>query len=236
MQRFLYGAGVVCLYYAVVATVMFSLRKRIQIPDELFRKMLHFVLQFSYLLFFFAFDTWWQSALFGFIIVLIAYPIFTLLGRTSSFSSFVNERKAGEFKTSLVLAFTMLAICNAICWGWLNDRYFGLACMYAWGIGDGFAALIGKRYGKHKIRFKYADHRKSIEGSLGMFITSTLSVAIVLLVHGHASFWAMLIVPTAGAAVSTFVEMCTPNGMDTVTCPLAAMSVMIPLMFLLGGF
>ena len=158
------------------------------------------------------------------------------LDRTSSFSSFVNERKAGEFKSSLVLAFTMLAICNAICWGWLNDRYFGLACIYAWGIGDGFAALIGKRYGKHKIRFKYADHHKSIEGSLGMFITSALSVAIVLLVHGHAGFWAMLIIPIAGAAVSTFVEMCTPNGMDTVTCPLAAISVMIPLMFLLGGF
>lgn len=236
MQEFLNGAGIICLYYIAAMVLMFTVRKLIQIPDELFRKMLHFVLQFSYILFAFAFDIWWQSVLFGFVIVIVAYPILALLGSLPSFSSFVNERKAGEFKTSLVLAFAMLAICNSICWGWLHDRYFGLACMYAWGIGDGFAALIGKRYGKHQIKFKYADHHKTIEGSLGMLITSMIAVLTVLLVHGHATFETCLIVSFFGSLASTIMEMCTPNGMDTITCPAIAMVVMIPLMVLLNGF
>lgn len=236
MQTFLQGAGIVCLYFVLAASAAFVSRKLIRIPDELFRKILHFILQISYVFFAFSFDAWWKASLFGIVIVLIAYPIFTVLGRTASFSAFVNERKAGEFKSSLVLAFAMLALCNAVCWGWLQDRFFGVACMYAWGIGDGFAALVGKKYGKHKLRFCLADHRKSIEGSAAMFITSAVSVAAVIALHGHAGVAACILVPIAGAGISTFVEMITPNGFDTITCPLAAMLVMIPLMFLLGGF
>ncbi len=236
MQEFFRGAGIVCLYYVIAASSAFALRRWRTVPDELFRKILHFILQISYIPLAFAFDRWWQAALFGFLIVGIAFPAFTLLGRTKSFSAFVNERKAGEFRVSLVLAFTMLALCNAVCWGLLGDRCFGLACMYAWGVGDGFAALVGKQYGKHKLRFQYADHRKSVEGSAAMFCTSALAVAAVLVLHGHASPLACLVVPVAGAGVSTFVEMVTPNGYDTVTCPAAAMAVMVPLMMLLGGF
>ena len=39
----------------------------------------------------------------------------------------------------------------------------------------------------------------------------------------------------AAAAVATFVEMCTKNGDDTITCPVAAMAVVLPLTYLLGG-
>ena len=235
MAEFLRGAGIVCVYYALVASAAFALRRLIRFPDELFRKSLHFILQFSYIFIAFAFETWWMSVLFGFLIVAIAFPIFTLLGRLPGFTSFVNERKAGEFRISLILAFVMLGLCNSICWGWLGDKYLGLACMYAWGIGDGFAALVGKKYGRHKLTWRFADRKKSVEGSLAMFVTSALSVAAVLLIHGHAGPPACLLVPIASAGVATFVEAITPNGMDTVTCPAAAMAVTLPLMYVLGG-
>lgn len=236
MRDFWRGIGITCLYFLIAAPPLFVLRKMIRIPDELFRKLLHFLLQFAYIFFAFAFTAWWQAVAFGCLIVLVAYPAFVLLGRLESFSAFVNERRAGEFKNSLLLAVGMLSVCYAVCWGWLGDRYFALACLYAWGIGDGFAALVGKRFGKRHIKLKFADHRKTVEGSLAMFLTSAVSVAAVLMAHGHAGVWACILVPVAGAGVTTFVEMITPNGMDTVTCPTAAMTVMIPLMFLLGGF
>lgn len=236
MQAFLHGAGIVCLYFAIAATTMFVLRRLVRIPDELFRKLLHYVLQVSYPLFAYAFEAWWMSALLGLLIVAIAYPLFQWAGHLPGFSRFVNERKSGEFKSSLVLAFVMLAICNAVCWGWLGDKYFGVACMYAWGIGDGAAALVGKRYGRHKLKLPFVDPRKSVEGSLAMFLSSAAAVLLVLLLHGHASLAACVVVPLAGAGVAALVEMMTPNGLDTVTCPAAAMLVMIPLMSVLGGF
>ena len=108
--------------------------------------------------------------------------------------------------------------------------------MYAWGVGDAFAALVGKQFGKHKIKWKRADPKKSVEGSLAMFLSSAVSVQIVLLAHNHLSTPAYIVIPLAGAAATTIVEMITPDGKDTITCPTAAMVVMIPLMALLGGF
>lgn len=152
------------------------------------------------------------------------------------FTSFVNERKHGEFKSSLLLAFSMLAVCNSVCWGFFGDKYFGIACMYAWGVGDAFAALVGKRFGRHKITWKYADGKKSIEGSLAMFVTSAMAVACVLLAHDHLTLPAYIVIPIAGSAASTLVEMVTKDGRDTIYCPMAAMLVMVPLMALFGGF
>ena len=95
--------------------------------------------------------------------------------------------------------------------------------------------LIGKRFGKHKIRLKYADNRKSVEGSLAMFLSSALSVAIVLLARGGLHPLGYLVIPTAAATVTTLVEMHTRGGMDTVTCPTAAMLAILPLISLFGG-
>lgn len=236
MQDFLHGAGAVCLYFIVAASVAFAARWLIRIPDEVFRKTLHFILLFSYIPFVFSFDTWWYSVLLIFALEIIIYPILALAERLPMFSSFVTERKHGEFKQSFLLAFTMLAACNTVCWGILGDNYLGLACMYAWGVGDAFAALIGKRFGKHKITWKYADNRKSVEGSAAMFVTSAIAAACVLLAHNHLTPLAYIVIPTAGAAASTLVELVTKDGRDTIYCPTAAMLVMIPLMALFGGF
>jgi len=236
MQEFLHGAGVVCIYFAAAASAALLTRKLIKIPDEIFRKTLHFILLFSYIPFAFAFETWWRSVLLTVLLELLIYPALALAERLPMFSSFVTERKHGEFKQSMLLAFTMLAVCNTVCWGLLGDQYLGLACMYAWGVGDAFAALIGKRFGNHRITWKYADKHKSVEGSAAMFLTSAIAVASVLLAHDHLTLPAYIVIPAAGAAVSTLVEMVTKDGRDTIYCPTAAMLVMIPLMALFGGF
>lgn len=113
MQEFLFGAGVVCAYFVIAASTMLALRRLLKIPDELFRKLLHFILLFSYIPFAFAFETWWLSVLLALVLEILIYPALALAERLPHFSSFVNERKGGEFKHSLLLAFTMLAVC---CW------------------------------------------------------------------------------------------------------------------------
>lgn len=137
-----------------------------------------------YLPFLFAFERWWVSAGIAGAAVLIVYPLLELAGYIPSFSSFVNERKRGEFKSSFVQAFGIMILSISICWGIFSDKYLVLACIYAWGIGDAFAALIGKRFGRHKLRWKLADSRKSVEGSLAMLLTSLFAVYIILEIRG----------------------------------------------------
>ncbi len=235
MQEFLYGTSMFLLYIIPMASVMLLSRKIFKIPDELFRKILHFILLGVYLVFLFAFETWWISATLAGIMMVIIYPILMLAGKIPHFSSFVNERKKGEFKNSMVLAFGMIIASICICWGWIGDKYLVLASVYAWGIGDAFAALIGKRFGKHKIKWKFADSHKSIEGSLAMFLTSALSVCVILLIRGGLDIVSCLIISFVASLVCTFIELCTKNGLDTISCPTGAMLVIIPLIKLLGN-
>ena len=40
------------------------------------------------------------------------------------------------------------------------------------GLGLALAALIGKKFGRHKVSGKFVEETKSIEGSVAMFLTS----------------------------------------------------------------
>ena len=186
-------------------------------------------------MFLFAFDTWWISAGFAALLIVMIYPILALAGKIPAFSSFVNERKKGEFKSSMVLALLTVTLSISICWGIFHDKLLTLACVYAWGVGDAFAALIGKQFGRHKIKLPFADPRKSWEGSGAMFLSAVVSVLTVLLVRGGLGIGACLLISLLAATATTYVELITKDGMDTVTCPAVAMAVIIPLTKLLGG-
>ena len=234
MNAFLYGTGITVLYILVAAGGMFLARKLFAIPDELFRKILHFVLLGAYIPLVFAFAAWWMAAVFALTLIVILFPALSLAGKIPMFSAFVNERKQGEFRSSMVLAVGMMAFSVSICWGLFADRYLVLAVVYAWGIGDGLAALVGKRFGKHKITWKLADGKKSMEGSLTMFLCALTAVFAVLLVRGGIGVPLCFAIAFLTAIVCTTAEMCAKNGLDTVICPVCAMLVTIPMVLLLS--
>ena len=235
MQEVLKGLGTMALYIIPVAVVMLTARKLIKIPDELFRKILHFIMLGAYIPFLFVFEHWWVSVEIAVALVIILYPVLMLAGKIPAFSSFVNERKEGEFKSSMVFALGMMAFSIAIGWGVFHDKYLVLASVYAWGVGDAFAALIGKRFGRHKIMWKLADNHKSIEGCAAMFVSSAVAVFTVLMIRGGVDIPVALITSALAAFVCMIVELCTKNGLDTITCPISAMIVIIPLLKVLGG-
>ena len=179
MEEFLHGVLVFVLYLAPAAVILFAARTFLKIPDELFRKILHFVLLGAYFPFLFAFPSWWMSVGFVGTLIAILYPVLALAGKIPAFSAFVNERKKGEFKSSMVLALLTIVMSITVCWGIFGDKLLTLACVYAWGVGDAFAALIGKQFGKHKIKLPYADPRKSWEDSAAMFLSAVISVLTV---------------------------------------------------------
>ena len=233
MHPFLYGTGVTVLYIIVAAGIMLLARTMLTIPDELFRKILHFILLGAYIPLVFAFEKWWMAAVFATSLIVILFPVLMIAEKIPMFSSFVNERKKGEFKSSMVLAVGMMAFSVSVCWGLFADKYLVLASIYAWGVGDGLAALVGKRFGKHKIKWKLSDGKKSVEGSLTMFFCALVSVCTVLLVRGGISAVMCFVIAFLTAVVCTVAELCAKDGMDTVICPISAMVVIIPMVTLL---
>jgi len=235
MQETLLGVGMILLYFAVCASSALVMHYFLPIPSEVFRKLLHMILLGSLSVWVAVFSSWQVSALSAVAFALIVYPILSLAERIEGFSKLLTERKGGEIKQSLLIVFAMYAIVVCICWGWLEDKLLTLASIYAWGFGDAAAALIGKRFGKHKLQWKYIDGRKSAEGTFAMFAVSFLSVLTVLLVRGGLSPVAYVVIAAVTAAVSAAAELYTPGGMDTITCPLAAMTVLLPLVAAFGG-
>ena len=235
MQQILQGTGSIILYFVIAAGSAIGSRFLIKIPNELFRKILHCILLGSLLMFTFAYGEWWISALAAVIFEIIVYPLLIVLERFKNFSEITTERKKGELKSSLLLVFTMYAVVVTICWGWLGDKYLALAAIYAWGFGDAAAALVGKKFGKHKIKWKITDGKKSMEGSLSMFVVSFISVMIILSYRGGLSVVAIIMTSFVTAVVSTLAELCSKDGNDTVICPMSTMVVLVPLVYLFGG-
>jgi hypothetical protein len=68
-----------------------------------------------------------------------------------------------------------------------------------------------------------------------MFVVSLVSVTVILLLRGGLSAAGYLVVPVVTAFVSALAELCSWDGHDTVICPLSAMAVLLPLIYLFGG-
>jgi len=83
------------------------------------------------------------------------------------------------------------------------------------GYGDGFAAVIGQFFGKHK--FTIFKGHKSYEGSLTMWLVSTIVVAATLYFTTPVISWPMVIVIPI---LATLIEAISPYGLDNLFVPL----------------
>jgi len=236
VSELLRGFGVLFGYFILCVTCVLAIRKFIKMPTEVFRKILHFVLLGSLLVLVYAFETWWLSALAAIVFTVVVFPILALAERfIKGYSELLTERKQGELKRSLIIVFVMFAVIISIFWGWLDDRQLVIVCIFAWGIGDAAAALVGKRFGRHYLEGKLIEGRKSVEGTAAMFATSFVTVAAILLSRGVMPWYGYITTAFLTAAACTAAELYTLDGFDTITCPFAAAAIIIPFMFLWGG-
>lgn len=235
MDAFLLGTANLIIYFVIAVILAFSGRILFTIPEEVFRKILHFILLGSFYVLIISYPTWLMAASVAVGFELLVYPVLMFFERFKTYSEFTTERKAGELKHSLLLVYTMFAVVVAVCWGFFGDKYLALASLYAWGLGDAAAALVGKKFGRHKIKAPKLDGKKSYEGTISMFSVSALSVFSILSWRGGLSAGACGVIAVLVAAVSAASELYSRDGNDTVICPVFAMTALLPLVYLFGG-
>ena len=105
----------------------------------------------------------------------------------------------------------------------------GYTFIAAW-MTDTIAYCVGVKFGKHKLYKK-----KSYEGTIAMFITAFVSVFVILLIRGNVPWYFVCLVSFVTALSSAATELFTPNGYDTITCPIASMISMLLALFICGG-
>ena len=88
-----------------------------------------------------------------------------------------------------------------------------------WGVGDAAAALIGIPFGRHKVMIKPVNGKKSWEGSIAMFIVSSICGLFVFYFCQKVSFPVSVVLCLTGALAGTVTELFSPGEWDTVTVP-----------------
>ena len=125
-----------------------------------------------------------------------------------------------------------LSITILFAWLWRtgspDDRVpVAVAAVMAMTCGDALASLIGKRWGKRL--FTVFKHRRSVEGSLAMFMGSLLAIGLTLwllpgsaLSPGSAGLLQShkLLVILMSALLATIAEALSPAGTDNLSVPL----------------
>ncbi|MCD8381988.1 MAG: TSUP family transporter [Clostridiales bacterium] len=193
----------------------------LHIDGEIRRKVLHTIAFLIILVILLASEHWYVPALLSVLFVAIVYPVLKICEKRDFYTGLFQERTPGEVRKSLILLFGSSAALISLFWGILDSKLTVLSAVLAWGLGDETAALVGKRFGRHRIGWKLADSKKSYEGSCGMLCVSFLAV-LLSLTAGGVPFSTALCGAVLSAALATATEAVTKKGYDTVTVPWVA--------------
>jgi phytol kinase len=205
------------------------LRRRFGMSPELTRKLVHIgagMWVFGILAFF---DRWEVGILPFASFILINY----LFYRYRVFGAM----DAPDSPPGTVYFALALALLFALLWrpaGPVDRAPIAVAGAMALTWGDALAALIGRRWGRH--RYSVAGSERSWEGSAAMFLASLVAITLTLaLLPGsrlspHAApvgVGSALVVALLAAGAATLVEAVSPRGLDNLGVPLVAAGVVL---------
>lgn len=123
-------------------------------------------------------------------------------------------------RKSLGTFFYSVSIGVLIAWFWyLNKPYYAALGILIMAWGDGLAALIGQRFGKHK--YNVLGGQKSLEGSLTMTLVSFI-ISSLILVSVLGNTWETWLVSVVVAVIATGLEAISFLGIDNLTVPLGS--------------
>lgn len=167
-------------------------------------------------------SNWWIFAMIFFdnnISAAVVPGLFVIINYISFKKQIFNamERDGSKKDLGTVYYALSLLILSLLTFKNRDLSYIGALGIFIMGYGDGFAAIIGTNFGKHKL--KIFGNEKSLEGSLAMFIFSFVACMIILHIYNPIN---ILLISFILALMSTVLELISPLGLDNLTVPLGS--------------
>jgi len=195
--------------FVFVFFILFASRYMSRFGIEASRKFVHIVLANWWIIAMIFFD----SALFAAVVPFVFIILNFLSYRYGIFKTL--ERGGGKEDLGTVYYAISLFVLALVSFQRPELNYIGAVGVFAMGYGDGFAAVVGQS--TNFVSFQIFHSKKSLGGSLSMFVATLISVLILLVVVKvpSALIAAMLI-----GLLATMIEILTPKGFDNLTVPL----------------
>jgi hypothetical protein len=219
--------GVLILVIVPSAIMLLLIRTFVKPAPYVFRKLLHFVAVSAIAAMVMLAGSWLAAVLSSVVVILILYPTLKILEKEAWFENFFSQKEPGEILKSMFLFLGMSALLVAIGWGLFGQRILSATSILMWGAGDGSAALIGIPFGKHKVKSRFTDGKKTWEGSAAMLAVSFLLGFTMLVFAQGLSIPKALLLAVLGALAGTVTELFTSSEYDTITVPFAIEAVLL---------
>lgn len=205
------GIVISILFVIVIIGISTVLSKFNLLSTEGSRKFIHIGVGNWWLIAMFVFDNKIYASIVPALFVIINYISY----KKSIFKAMERNGERGDLGTVYyaisLLILTLITFGNGM-------EYVGALGILTMTYGDGLAAVIGTKYGKHK--FKTIKGYKSIEGTITMFISTFIVCAILLRVFTPLGIYNIAIQAIILAIIGTLLELYTPYGFDNLTVPL----------------
>ena len=215
------------LYVSPWLIILIPIRFLTSLPSYVFRKLLHFIAFSCVTVMILAAESWQAAALTAVLIAVVAYPILAVLESAPWYEMLFVQKSMGEIKRSCLMLLFMFAAIISVCWGVFGLPHVAAAAILMWGTGDAAAALVGIPFGRHKVKCRFTDGKKSWEGSLAMLLASFLSGMIVLCFVQKMDFPLAVLSAGLGALLGAATELFSPSEFDTVTVPVVIAAVLL---------
>lgn len=167
-------------------------------------------------------SNWWFLAMYFFSnpIEAALMPLcFIVINYISYKKKIFSAMERGEGRKDLGTVYYSISLLILALWTFYIEKpEVGLLGVLIMGYGDGFAALIGGKWGKTSIPF---DKEKSLEGSLTVFVFSIL-ITFLILSHSYTniSFTINILISLLMGVLAAIIEGITPNGFDNLSLPI----------------
>ncbi len=206
----IYPLGWVFAYLIFLVTIAEVLNRLIAEDPELTRKVVHIGSGNVILL------AWWLDI--STQVIVSAAIIAAAIAITSYFTPILPSINSVGRQSLGTLFYAISIGILAACFWSSSPQYTAIGILVmAW--GDGMAAIIGQRFGKHSYRvFKIT---KSWEGSFAMAVTSFIVVSSILFL-AQGNIWQTWLISLIVAILSTILEAFSKLGIDNLTVPLGS--------------
>ncbi len=202
------------LYVSVVLGAGEGLRRVLCLSVEFTRKFVHVAVGMIVFPLVWFFRDWYWA--------IIPPLVFILVNYLSYRRQIFRGMETGE-KNQLGTVYFPISFSILIPFLWFTPALLVASLMpMTW--GDAFAAILGKRLGRHP--YHILGQTRSLEGSAAMFGFSLVATTLALMAFGFSPAAAMLS-GLATAIVATVVEALSPWGIDNLTVPLTSAVVLV---------
>lgn len=172
---------------------------------------------------------WWFIAMYFFTNVWFAIfvPItFVIINYVSYKQDLIKvmERKNQDGLGTVYYAVSLF-ILAIVSFGIYQKPILGLIPNLIMAYGDGFAAVVGKCI-KSKT-YKVGETKKSIAGSITMFMTSLIFITIFLTTRYTFELWQIVLIGIVMSGIVTIIEAISVKGIDNISVPVSMLVMLL---------